>query len=161
MELHFSELHFCKIGKRCLGVPPNASQTFTSDYNASLNQEFRYGDAINYTCIPEWYFSDGLPVRYVYVRLLSGYCQVTVRLLSGTVRYCQVTVRYCQVTVKYCQVQSGYCQVLSGTVRLLSGYCQVLSGYCQVLLSYCQVKYCYLCMCNANTCQSPAFAMRL
>ena len=90
MELHFSELHFCKIGKRCLGVPPNASQTFTSDYNASLNQEFRYGDAVNYTCIPEWYFSDGLPVRYVYVRLLSGYCQV----MSG---YCQVTVRYCQV----------------------------------------------------------------
>ncbi|XP_067943215.1 zona pellucida sperm-binding protein 3 receptor-like [Watersipora subatra] len=52
--------------KKCLGTPPNASETYTHDYNATDGKTFRFGDAINYTCsLPDWVFVDGPNVRQV------------------------------------------------------------------------------------------------
>ena len=61
-------------GKACEGAPPNATSTYTSDYNTS--GIYRFEDIVTYTCISTFtidennnkveeprYFSDGLQTR--------------------------------------------------------------------------------------------------
>ena len=63
---------FPLAGKKCEGTPPNASETYTHDWNNTNGEVFRFGDVVNYTCVPDHFFSDGSTLRYNNDSLTDG-----------------------------------------------------------------------------------------